>query len=89
MSEPPGILIAAASGRAMASSARRAGYAPFVVDYFADQDTLECAERCVRIEGGLADGSNSNRSWRHASEPSARDRSRDSSMARASRIVPN
>ena len=56
MSEPPGILIAAASGRAMASSARRAGYAPFVVDYFADQDTLECAERCVRIEGGLADG---------------------------------
>src|SRR5580693_8541902 len=56
MSEPPAVLIAAASGRALAQSARRAGYAPLVVDFFADDDTCETAESCVRLEDGLARG---------------------------------
>ncbi|MGA6998581.1 MAG: tetrahydromethanopterin C1 transfer protein, partial [Pseudolabrys sp.] len=34
------VLIAAASGRALAAGARRAGYVPLVVDGFGDQDTL-------------------------------------------------
>ena len=37
------VLIAALSGRALASAARRAGYLPFVVDAFGDSDTQEIA----------------------------------------------
>ena len=44
------VLIAAASGRALAASARRAGYAPLVADLFGDQDTLAAAAAHVRIE---------------------------------------
>lgn len=41
------ILIAAASGRALAAAARRAGYAPLVADFFDDQDTRSlCAANC-------------------------------------------
>jgi predicted ATP-grasp superfamily ATP-dependent carboligase len=41
------ILIAAASGRALAAAARRAGYRPLVVDFFDDADTREfCAANC-------------------------------------------
>jgi predicted ATP-grasp superfamily ATP-dependent carboligase len=50
------VLIAAASGRALAASARRGGYAPLVADYFGDRDTLEAAQAHVRIEDGLARG---------------------------------
>jgi uncharacterized protein len=50
------ILIAAVSGRALAASARRGGYAPLVTDFFGDQDTLETAEAHVRLEGELARG---------------------------------
>ena len=56
MLEAPAVLIAAASGRALAASARRAGYAPLVVDFFADDDTREAAESCVRLKDGLARG---------------------------------
>jgi predicted ATP-grasp superfamily ATP-dependent carboligase len=45
LSEPAGsgaaILIAAASGRALAEGARRAGYRPLVADFFDDSDTKE------------------------------------------------
>ena len=44
------VLIAAASGRALAASARRAGYAPLVADLFGDQDTLAAAAAHVRVE---------------------------------------
>src|SRR5262249_58840690 len=44
MPSSPTVLIAAASGRALAASARRAGYAPLVVDCFGDQDTIAIAE---------------------------------------------
>jgi len=50
------ILIAAISGRALAVSARRAGYAPLVVDMFCDQDTIAAAQAHVRLTSGLARG---------------------------------
>jgi predicted ATP-grasp superfamily ATP-dependent carboligase len=50
------ILIAAASGRALAASARRAGYVPLVTDYFADQDTVEVASAHIRLSNGLTAG---------------------------------
>jgi len=56
MSEAPAVLIAAASGRALAESARRAGYSPLVVDFFADDDTRAVAKACVRLEGGVERG---------------------------------
>src|ERR1700733_14904518 len=56
MSEPPAVLIVSASARALAQSARRAGYAPLVVDFFADDDMREAAEACIRLKDGLARG---------------------------------
>jgi predicted ATP-grasp superfamily ATP-dependent carboligase len=50
------ILIAAASGRALAASARRGGFVPLVADYFGDQDTLDAAQMHVRLEDSLAHG---------------------------------
>ncbi len=44
------VLIAAASGRALAASARRGGYVPLVADFFADQDTVAVAQAHVRLE---------------------------------------
>lgn len=44
------MLIAAASGRALAASARRAGFVPLVADNFGDQDTLAAAGGHVRLE---------------------------------------
>jgi len=43
------VLIAAASGRALAAGARRAGYVPLVADGFGDQDTLAEAGGHVRV----------------------------------------
>lgn len=51
------VLIAAFSARALAASARRAGYKPLVVDCFGDDDTLAHAEaaRCLpaRVQVGF------------------------------------
>ncbi len=51
------VLIAAFSARALAASARRAGYRPLVVDCFGDEDTLALAEaaRCLpaRVQVGF------------------------------------
>src|SRR5258708_40379038 len=49
------VVIIAASGRALAASARRASYVPLVVDWFGDADTLALAEAHARVEG-LAHG---------------------------------
>ncbi|MCI0599242.1 MAG: ATP-grasp domain-containing protein [Beijerinckiaceae bacterium] len=50
------ILIAAASGRALAQAAQRAGYRPLVADFFDDADTRElCAANCL-VEAGLETG---------------------------------
>jgi predicted ATP-grasp superfamily ATP-dependent carboligase len=43
------VLIAAASGRALATSARRGGYVPLVVDGFGDQDTIGAAAAHIRV----------------------------------------
>ncbi len=56
MADEAAVLIAAISGRALAASARRGGYAPLVTDFFGDQDTLQVAHAHVRLAGGLAQG---------------------------------
>ncbi len=56
MGDGGAILIAAASGRALATSARRAGYVPLVADYFADQDMVAIAGAHVRLNNGLTRG---------------------------------
>lgn len=50
------VLIAAASGRALAASARRGGYTPLVADFFGDQDTVAAAHAHVRLPEGLTRG---------------------------------
>lgn len=50
------ILVVAHSARALAQSARSAGYAPLGADFFCDLDLREAAQACVRIEGDLDDG---------------------------------
>lgn len=50
------VLIVAASGRSLAASARRGGFAPLVVDYFGDSDTLTLAHAHACLADGLAHG---------------------------------
>jgi predicted ATP-grasp superfamily ATP-dependent carboligase len=44
------LLIAAVSGRALAASARRAGFVPLVADFFADADTRQIAHSCYKLD---------------------------------------
>jgi predicted ATP-grasp superfamily ATP-dependent carboligase len=44
------------SGRALAASARRAGYVPVVADFFADTDTRDIAHACHKLDGDLSHG---------------------------------
>jgi uncharacterized protein len=50
------VLIAALSGRALAVSARQAGYAPLVADLFGDEDTSVAACQWTTAPGDLASG---------------------------------
>ncbi len=50
------ILIAALSGRALAASARRAGFLPYVVDAFGDEDTRILSEGITTLPGVLRNG---------------------------------
>lgn len=50
------VLIVAASGRALAASARRGGLVPLVADWFADEDMTVLAESYVHLADGLARG---------------------------------
>ena len=50
------VLIVAASGRALAASARRGGYLPLVVDWFGDADTLVLADAHAHLEDGFTRG---------------------------------
>lgn len=54
--KPRSVLIAAFSGRALAQSARRAGYAPLVVDCFGDEDMRAAAAAAVRLPARLQVG---------------------------------
>ncbi|MGY0789141.1 ATP-grasp domain-containing protein [Azospirillum argentinense] len=47
--ERPDILVAALSARALAAAARRAGRRPASIDLFADLDTRQLAEPCLRL----------------------------------------
>lgn len=51
-----GVLIAAISGRALASAARQAGFRPYVADMFCDTDTVALSERTAMIPGDLQHG---------------------------------
>jgi len=48
------VLIVAASGRALAASARRGGYLPLVVDFFGDADTIALKEYEARHLPGMS-----------------------------------
>jgi predicted ATP-grasp superfamily ATP-dependent carboligase len=50
------LLIVAISGRALAASARRAGFIPLVADFFADADTIEMAHACRKLGGDIKHG---------------------------------
>lgn len=50
------VLIAAISGRALATAARRAGLKPLVADFFADADTCRISHACLKLGGTLGDG---------------------------------
>ena len=50
------IIVAAYSARALASSAKRAGFAPLSIDVFGDDDMRAMSLSAVKLEGGLADG---------------------------------
>ncbi|MGQ0445540.1 MAG: ATP-grasp domain-containing protein [Beijerinckiaceae bacterium] len=52
------ILIAAASGRALAAAARRAGYRALLADFFDDSDTRDFCAANRLVEGGLETGFN-------------------------------
>ena len=50
------ILVVGLSARALAQSARSAGFRPLAADLFGDLDLQDAAERSVRIEGDLESG---------------------------------
>lgn len=50
------VLIAAFSGRALAQSARRAGFVPLVVDAFGDSDTRQAAAHYAQIPSAVRTG---------------------------------
>ncbi|MGD9783788.1 MAG: ATP-grasp domain-containing protein [Hyphomicrobiaceae bacterium] len=54
--DAPSILIAGFSGRALAQSARRAGYLPLVADAFGDEDTRALALASEVVPGALQRG---------------------------------
>ena len=56
LEDEPAVLIAASSGRALASAARRAGWRPLVADFFDDLDTRRlCVANCL-VEGSIEKG---------------------------------
>jgi predicted ATP-grasp superfamily ATP-dependent carboligase len=50
------LLVVGLSARALATAARRAGYAPLAADLFGDDDLQEVAAASIRIEGDLERG---------------------------------
>jgi predicted ATP-grasp superfamily ATP-dependent carboligase len=44
------LLVVAVSGRALAASARRAGFVPLVADFFTDADTRQIAHSCYKLD---------------------------------------
>ena len=50
--EKPDLVVAALSARALAAAARRAGRRPAAIDLFADLDTRQLANPCLRLPSG-------------------------------------
>ncbi len=50
------LIVVAQSARALASSARRAGYAPLAIDLFGDEDTRALSRATIALDSGLSDG---------------------------------
>lgn len=50
------LIVVAQSARALASAAKRAGYAPLAIDVFGDEDTRAISRAAVTLEGGLTQG---------------------------------
>lgn len=58
MPDQASVIVVAESARALAASARRAGYAPLAIDVFGDSDTRALSEALICLDGGLAHGLN-------------------------------
>jgi predicted ATP-grasp superfamily ATP-dependent carboligase len=56
MSDRPSLIVVGYSARALASSAKRAGFAPLAIDVFGDDDTREISLATITLEGGLSNG---------------------------------
>ncbi len=56
MIDRPTIVVVAYSARSLASSAKRAGFAPLSIDVFGDDDTRKMSLASVKLDGGLSDG---------------------------------
>ncbi len=56
MTDRPAIIVAANSARRLASSAKRAGFAPLSIDVFGDDDTRGMSLAAIKLGGGLSDG---------------------------------
>jgi uncharacterized protein len=56
MTDRPAIIVVGHSARALASSAKRAGFAPLSVDVFGDEDTRKMSDAAILLEGGLSHG---------------------------------
>ena len=56
MTDRPAIIVAAYSARALAFSAKRAGFAPLSIDVFGDDDTQGMSLATVKLGGGLSNG---------------------------------
>ena len=54
--EPPTVVVAALSARALAQAARRAGYQVVALDLFGDRDTRDAAAESHALPGSLDDG---------------------------------
>jgi predicted ATP-grasp superfamily ATP-dependent carboligase len=56
MIDRPAIIVVGYSARALASSAKRSGFAPLSIDVFGDDDTKEVSLVSVKLDGGLSEG---------------------------------
>jgi predicted ATP-grasp superfamily ATP-dependent carboligase len=56
MTDRPAIIVVANSARALASSAKRAGFDPLSIDVFGDDDLRQASVASVKLEGGLSEG---------------------------------
>jgi len=56
MTDRPAVIVVGHSARALAASAKRAGFAPLSVDVFGDEDTRKMSVAAILLEGGLSHG---------------------------------